>query len=284
MAHQFPTCAAAAICLLLIVVATVGEFTLEVIFQANSLIGMRFFTDKFNHLDRICFAHTTKIGGVRMEASFGSFSPTVPVAIDCANVAKGGKSIPALTSPPYSPSIHLDITRVDKALWKSFRPRPIIHPPEIALSSGNIPGQCWAFAGHKGQLGIQLPSPLRVTSFTVEHTWNSSFIESAPRNIVLWGLIPKDSKDVYSKPKSSHTIHTTSNLEPQVGALHTGIPLASVTFDAILGSTHQTFPVPCRESHRPFDYLIAQIVGNWGHPDFTCLYQLEINGEVTRRL
>ena len=254
---------------------SIGEFTLEVTFRARSMVGVQFFADGFSHLTRICFSHTAKIGGVGIEASFGSFSP-VPVTIDCANVAKGGKSIPALTSPPYSPFIRFDITRVDKALWKSFSPRPVVHPPEMALSGGNNPSECWAFAGHKGQLGIQLPSPVRVTSFTVEHTWNSSFIESAPRNIVLWGLIPKDSKDaIYSDsgPKSSpHTIHTTSNLEPRFGVLHTGIPLASVAFDAIPGLTRQTFPVRCRESHRPFDYLIAQIVGNWGHPDFTCLY------------
>jgi len=282
MAHRFATHAAAAICLLVIVAATIGDFTLEVIFRANSVIGMRLSTDRFDHPDRICFAHTTNIGRVKIEASFGSVSPAVPVAIDCANVVKGGKSIPALTSPEYSPSIHFDITRIDRALWKSFSPKPIVHPPEMALSGGNSPGQCWAFAGHTGQLGIQLPSPVRVTSFTVEHTWNSSFIKSAPRNIVLWGLIPKDSKDVYSEPKSSpHTIRTTSYLDAQFGALHTGILLASVGFDPHPGWTRQTFPVHgCRESHRPFDYLVAQIVGNWGHPDFTCLYRLEINGEV----
>jgi hypothetical protein len=56
-----------------------------------------------------------------------------------------------------------------------------------------------------------------------------------------------------------------------------------VAFDAAAGSTRQTFPVRCRESLRPFEYLVAQIVGNWGHPDFTCLYLLEINGEVIER-
>ena len=284
MAHRFATCAAAAICLLVILAATIGDFTLEAIFRANSVIGMRLSTDRFDHPDRICFAHTTNIGRIRIEASFGSFSPAMPVAIDCANVVKGGKSIPALTSPGYFPSIHFDITRMDRALWKSFSPKPIIHPPEMALSDGNSPGQCWAFAGHTGQLGIQLPSPVRVTSFTVEHTWNSSFIKSAPRNIALWGLIPKDNKDAYAEIKSSpHTIRTTSHLEAQFGALHTGILLASVAFDPLPGSTRQTFPVRCRESHRPFDYLVAQIVGNWGHPDFTCLYRLEINGEVVWR-
>ena len=282
MTHRFATCAAAAICLLVIVAATIGDFTLEVVFPANSVIGMRLSMDRFDRPDRICFAHTTSIGRVRIEASFGSFSPAAPVAIDCANVVKGGKSIPALTSLEYSPSIRFDITCMDRVVWKSFSPKPIVHPPEMALSGGNSPGQCWAFAGHTGQLGIQLPLPVQVTSFTIEHTWNSSFIASAPRNIILWGLIPKDSKDIYSEPKSSlHTIRTTSYLDAQFGALHIGTLLASVAFDPHPGSTRQTFPVRgCRESHRPFDYLVAQIVGNWGHPDFTCLYWLEINREV----
>ena len=247
------------------------------------MIGVHLSMDWFNHPDGICFAHTTNTGWVMIEASFGFFSPAVPVAIDCSNVAKGGKSIPALTSPSYSPSIRLDIARMNRALWKSFGPRTVVHPPEMALSSGNNPGQCWAFAGHTGQLGIQLLSPIQVTSFTIKHTWNSSFIALAPRNIVLWGLIPKDSKDLYSQSKSSPcTIRTTSYFEPQFSALHSGIPLASVVFDAAAGSTHQTFPVRCRESLRPFEYLVAQIVGNWGHLDFTCLYLLEINREVIK--
>ena len=277
MAHRFATRAAATICLLMIVVAAIGDFTLEVIFQANSansVIGMRLSTDRSDHPDSICFAHTTNIGRVRTEASFGSFSPVAPVVIDCANVAKGGKSILALTSPPYSPSIRLDITRIDRTFWKSFGPRTVVHSPEMALSGGNSPGQCWAFAGHTGQLGIHLPYPVRVTSFTVEHTWNSSFIDSAPRNIVLWGLIPKDSKDST----------TGIRIEPQFGALHTGIRLASAAFDAVAGSTRQTFLAHCRESYRPFEYLVAQIIGNWGHPDFTCLYRIEINGEVIGQL
>ena len=213
-----------------------------------------------------------------MEASFGSWSHS-DGAIDYANIAKGGKLIPALTSPLYSHPIRFDLTRVDKAFWKSFGPRPVIHPPEMALSGGNLPGQCWAFAGHTGQMGIQLPEVIRVISFTVEHTGNNSFIDSAPRNIILWGLILKDTNGVSLSSESlTRTYHATSHT-PQFGALHTGIPLASVTFDAVEGQPRQTFPVRCKERHRTFDSLLAQFEGNWGHPDFTCLYRLEINGE-----
>ncbi|KAN0124123.1 Sad1 / UNC-like C-terminal domain containing protein [Lactarius tabidus] len=269
--------AAAAFLVLAVVFATTGGLCIEVVLRANPLIGVRIFTEKFDRPDGPCFAHAVEIGRLKAEASFGSWSH-LGGAVDYANVAKGGQSIPALTSPLYSHPVRLDLTRVDKAFWKSFGPRPVIHPPEMALSGDTSPGQCWAFAGHTGQLGIQLPDVVRVTSFTVEHTGNSSLIDSAPRNIILWGLIPKDTNDV---PLSSltRTYDPTGHTGPQFGALHTGIPLASATFDAVEGQPRQTFPVRCRERHRTFDSLLAQFEGNWGHPDFTCLYRFEINGE-----
>lgn len=279
-----PSCGLAAFAIFLSVLVsittTIGDFTIEFGPWANSTIGMRLFTDKFDDFDRPCFPHTAEIGRLRMEASFGTWSPSVG-DIDYANVAKGAKSIPALTSALYSPSIHFDITRLDKTFWKSFSPKPSIHPPEMALSGSTSPGQCWAFAGHTGQLGIQLSEPIRVTSFTVEHTRNSSLMESAPKAVILWGLILKDSDDIRPK-SSSHENRPINTLWPQFGAIHHGIPLASVTFDAIQGPPRQTFPVRCRETSRPFDSLVAQFVGNWGHPYFTCLYRFEIHGERVR--
>lgn len=276
--NVFVSAVAAAFFILAFIVVMTGDLCIEVVLQANSLIGARFSTEKFGRPQGPCFAHVAEFGQLRIEASFGSWSPSVG-AVDYANVAKGGKSIPALTSPLYSPPIRLDLTRVDKTFWKSFGPRPIIHPPEMALSGGTSPGQCWAFAGHTGQLGIRLPEPVRVTSFTVEHTGNGSLTDSAPRNIILWGLVPKDTKDV-SLGSHTHIYRATSHTEPQFGTLHIGIPLASVTFDAVEGQARQTFPVGCSERRRTFDSLVAQFVGNWGHPDFTCLYRFEITGHT----
>lgn len=205
-----------------------------------------------------------------MEFSFGFYSGSTSTN----NYALGSRSIPVLTSPLYSPPLHLDITRVDRTFWKSFSPRPTIHPPEMALSGSNSPGQCWAFAGYSGQLGIQLPVPVRVTSFIIEHTWDKSFTESAPRNVVLWGLVPTDGIDL------DPTFRNTSSnpLQPRFGTSYFGIQLASVVFDVIQGQPRQTFSLHHAASHRHFDHLVAQILGNWGHPDYTCLYRLEIYG------
>ena len=118
----------------------------------------------------------------------------------------------------------------------------------MALSGGNNPSQCWAFAGHSGQLGIQLPVPVQVTSFTIEHTWDKSFADSAPRNVILWGLVTTDSND------PDPLIHTTSSnpLQPHFGTSYVDIQLASVVFDVIQGQLCQTFSLHHAATHQHF--------------------------------
>ena len=218
-----------------VIVAMIGDFAFEVVSSADSKnLGFRLFTNKFDHLVGPRLRHLVEIGRINMEVSFGPFSSDFPLA---NNVVEGARSIPGLTSPLYSPPLHLDIMRMDRAFWKSFSPRPTIHPPEMALSGSNNPGQCWAFAGYSGQLGIKLPTPVQLTSIIIEHTWDKSFAESAPRNVVLWGLVPTNSID--PDPLMRNT--SSSSLHPQFGTSYIGIQLASVLFDAIQGQPCQTF-------------------------------------------
>ena len=255
-----------------IVAVTIGNFSFEVTSSAPSALGLRLFTDKFDHFVGPRLQHSFSIRHLNMEASFG-FHPDSTSAHSDTNFARASRSIPGLTSPLYSPPLHLDITRVDRTFWKSFSPRPAIHPPEMALSGSNNPGHCWAFAGYSGQLGIQLPVPVRITSLVVEHTWDTSFTESAPRNVVLWGLVPADNIDPHSPSRN-----TSSPLQPRFGTSYVGTQLASVVFDATQGQPRQTFVLHHTTTNRHFEVVVAQILGNWGHPDYTCLYRLEIYG------
>jgi hypothetical protein len=105
--------------------------------------------------------------------------------------------------------------------------------------------------------------------------WDKSFAQSAPRNVMRWGLVPTaDSND------PDIPIHSASSdpLQPDFGASYVSIQLASVVFDAIEGQPHQTFSLCHTVTHQHFDCLVAQILGNWGHPDYTCLYRLEVCG------
>ena len=258
--------------LVAIIASIIGDFAFEISSSTHSAFSIRLFTDTFNHFVGSRHQRSLEIGRLKVEVSLRTRSDSIP-AHDYANVAMGGRSVPVLTSPLYSPPLHLDISRIDRTFWRSFSPKPTIHPPEMALSGGNNPGECWAFAGYSGQLGIQLLEPIQVTSFTIEHTWNTSFTDSAPRNVVLWGLV--------SALNSSHNPTTDGTqsgpIVPQFGVSHTGIHLTSVIFDAIQGQPRQTFPLR-HVTRQSFDHLIAQFLGNWGHPDYTCLYRLEIHG------
>ena len=236
----------------------------------NSALGIRLlFTDAFDYFFGLLPQQSLEIGRLNVMP----FPHTSIPAHNYASVAMGGRSIPALTSPLYLPPLRLDIPRIDRMFWRFFSPKPTIHPPEMALSGGNNPGECWAFAGSSGQLGIQLVVPIHVTSFAIGHTWNTSFTKSAPRNITLWGLISKVNFTTYET--------ASRPIVPQFGVPHVGIHLASVTFDPkfdpIQGRPHQTFPL-LHTTRERFDHLIVQFLGNWGHPDYTCLYQLEIHG------
>jgi SUN domain-containing protein 1/2 len=42
-------------------------------------------------------------------------------------------------------------------------------PPEVALSPDNTPGNCYAFAGDHGSIGVRLIAPVRPTHVTVDH-------------------------------------------------------------------------------------------------------------------
>ncbi len=125
-----------------IVAMTIGNFAFEVTSSTDSAlqVGIRLFTDKFDHFIGPRLQHSVEIGHLNMEVSFGFHSDSAS-AHNYANVALGARSIPGLTSSLYSPPLRLDITRVDKTFWKSFGPRPTIHPPEMALSGSNNPGQ-----------------------------------------------------------------------------------------------------------------------------------------------
>jgi hypothetical protein len=171
-----------------VIAMTFGNFAIKIT-SSNSALGLRFFTNAFDNFVGPRHQHSLEIGRLNMGASL--FPRTSIPAYDYVNVAMGGRSILALTSPPYSPPLRLDISRMDRMFWRFFSPKPPIHPPEMALSDGNNQGECWAFAGTSGQLGIQLLQPIHMILFAIEHTWNMLFTKSAPRKIMLWGLAPK---------------------------------------------------------------------------------------------
>ncbi|KAI0281521.1 hypothetical protein BC826DRAFT_894641, partial [Russula brevipes] len=190
---------------------------------------------------------------------------------DYASLSAGGRIIESLTSATYSPS--------RRGIWThmfSSGSRPD-HSPAIALMEGMQPGQCWAFRGDSGQLGIHLPQAIRVSALTVGYADLSSTI-SAPKRLVLWGLKPVTSD--YCTALGDVDIPN----QPDFGTGYCGTYLTSGVYDPSVSTLYQNFTTAPDSSHYThahyFDRMIVEVLGNWGHPAFTCIYRIQIYGSI----
>lgn len=207
-----------------------------------------------------------------MELRLGLHSNISPI-LDYASLSVGGKAIEALTSVTYSPSARKDYVMLKRIFSRDAR---VDHSPAVALTDGIEPGQCWAFHGDSGQLGIQFAKAIRVSALTVGHT-NMSSIASAPKGLVLWGV----------KPMNSDFCAAFGGINQSrlnLGSELCGVRLLAGVYDPSNSQLYQNFTIDSDPNisyyASYFDNVIVQIVGNWGHPDFTCIYRIQIYGEA----
>ena len=210
-------------------------------------------------------------GHYHVKASFGRHpcpesesSTIIDYAIDYASLSAGGTTVKALTSATYSMSQH--------KLYGIFSPKVgKDHSPAVALMEGLEPGQCWAFHGDARQLEIQLTHAIHVLSLVVGHA-NISSMASAPKKLILWGL----------KPTNSDLCMVLWDIDipsPDFGFGYCAIRLFSVIHKPSCLTLYQNFTITPVSSHY-FDRLVVQILENWGHPSFTCIYHIQIYGNI----
>ena len=187
-----------------------------------------------------------------------------PAIVDYASLSAGGTTVKELTSATYS------LTQCK--IYGIFSPKVgKDHSPAVVLMEGLEPSQCWAFHGDAGQLGIQLTHAIRMSSLVVGHA-NISSTASAPKKLVLWGLKPTNSnlctvlQDVDTPP-------------PDFGFGYCGIHLLSVIHEPSRLMLYQNYTISPVSSHY-FDRLVVQILENWGHLSFTCIYRIQIYGNI----
>ncbi len=205
-------------------------------------------------------------GHYHVEAYFGRRPRPEPVSsaiVDYASLSAGGRTVKALTSATYS--------LTQRNLYGIFSKAENDHSPAVALMEGLEPGQCWAFHRDVGQLGIQFTHAIRVSSLVVGHA-NISSTASAPKKLVLWGLKPTNSNLCMVR----QDVDTPS---PDFGFGYCGIHLLSVIHEPSHSMLYQNFTITPVSSHS-FDRVIVQILENWGHPSFTCIYRIQIYGNI----
>ncbi|KAH9171250.1 hypothetical protein EDB89DRAFT_1972798 [Lactarius sanguifluus] len=252
------------------VCASSADLSFEFSSPSSLPFTFRIFTHRFDIFSDSRLPASFTWGCYTAELRLGSRS-TVLSTFDYASLSVGGKAIEALTSVTYSPLARKDYA----ALRRIFsRDRRLDHSPAAALTDGTDPGQCWAIHGDSGQLGIQLAKAIRVTALTVGHT-NMSSTTSAPKGFVLWGL----------KPVDSDFCAEFGGVGPprlNFGSTLCGVRLLSGIYDPSNSQLYQNFTIDSSTPYyaNSFENVIVQIVGNWGHSGFTCIYRIQVYGEV----
>ncbi|XP_005384972.1 PREDICTED: sperm-associated antigen 4 protein-like isoform X1 [Chinchilla lanigera] len=133
------------------------------------------------------------------------------------------------------------------SFWNYARPPTVILEPDV------FPGNCWAFQGDQGQVVIQLAGRVQLSDITLQHpppsVAHTGDASSAPRDFSVFGLQVDDETEVF---------------------------LGRFTFD-VKKSAIQTFHLQ-NDPPSAFPKVKIQILSNWGHPRFTCLYRVRAHG------
>ncbi|XP_036273914.1 sperm-associated antigen 4 protein isoform X4 [Pipistrellus kuhlii] len=140
--------------------------------------------------------------------------------------------------------------------WNRFSFWNYARPPMVILEPDVFPGNCWAFEGDQGQVVIRLPGRVQLSDITLQHpppsVAHTGGANSAPRDFAVYGLQVDDETEVF---------------------------LGKFTFD-MEKSEIQTFRLQ-NDPPTAFPKVKIQILSNWGHPHFTCLYRVRAHGMRT---
>ncbi|NXK99392.1 SUN2 protein, partial [Mesembrinibis cayennensis] len=140
-------------------------------------------------------------------------------------------------------------------------------------------GYCWPFQGSRSEVLIRLPTPVRPTAITVQHT---SKIASPPRTV---SSAPRDFTVSVSLCQALGAGTWLQGKESCNGDLlgldeegEDGTLLGTFTYSMQKEPT-QTFPLQ-NGIHKAFRFVKLAIQSNWGKPGYTCIYQVQVHGKI----
>lgn len=127
-------------------------------------------------------------------------------------------------------------------------------PPDMILQPDVHPGKCWAFPGSQGHILIKLARKIIPTAVTMEHISEkvspSGNISSAPKEFSVYGVMKKcEGEEIFLGQFMYNKTETTI----------------------------QTFELQ-NEASESLLCVKLQILSNWGHPKYTCLYRFRVHG------
>ncbi|PKC16198.1 hypothetical protein RhiirA5_267154 [Rhizophagus irregularis] len=184
---------------------------------------------------------------------------------DFALSTGGAKIISPLTSPTYEQWP----TQWYKMAFAKLTGHGITRgkPPVTALQPDVHVGQCWPFAGQKGQLAVLLSRQIYVTAVTYDHVSKTIAMgtTSAPKEFEIWGFADDEQdKDNFD---NEHKL--------KLGSSPNHLFFGRFVYD-INGLPVQTFEV--NRLNKPVKAIIMKVINNWDNPLYTCLYRFRVHG------
>ncbi|XP_068785540.1 SUN domain-containing protein 3-like [Struthio camelus] len=158
------------------------------------------------------------------------------------------------------------------ARWLGLWFFSVANPPDTILQPHTSPGQCWAFQGAEGHVVIRLPEHIWPRAVTVEHISKavspSGQVSSAPKAFAVSALLEPD------LPPLSVALEGVG--EEAAAETLLGLFLFDVDKEAV-----QTFRLE-KQLPRTFQYIKFQVQSNWGNPEYTCIYRVQVHGVLAR--
>ncbi|KAK7680748.1 hypothetical protein QCA50_016056 [Cerrena zonata] len=149
------------------------------------------------------------------------------------------------------------------------------------------PDRRWCLMGSRGQLGIILAYPGRITNVSIAHPPSFSGLPNAPRDIIVWGVVDGEtnegiyvnSGDVLQDLRSRLPVKTP--FPRYNGRAVSYVPLAAFSYNIRNIDLFQMFDVfpEVHQVRMDFGIIVVQIVSNWGELSFTALHHVGIYGE-----
>ncbi|BEI88951.1 uncharacterized protein CcaverHIS019_0203130 [Cutaneotrichosporon cavernicola] len=219
---------------------------------------------------------TAMLQGI-VDASLLRYSNDKLGLVDYALYSAGARVIEETTTPT------LQLTDEPSFIGRLWGEKAVYaRPPHIALHPDTTVGQCWAFGGPAGDLGVLLSRPdVIVSSITIDHIAKSvtTDISSAPKDIEVWVTVEGEENRVKARQYLEESpLRDEPTSMPQT---EENILLAKVVYDINSATPTQTFPVPKEFVDLGISTRITtfRVLSNWGG-DVTCIYRVRVHGST----
>jgi hypothetical protein len=174
--------------------------------------------------------------------------------------------------------------------WAIGNPIPPPNPPEAALTNWEEHGDCWCSSATDNQgfgpsLGVLIAKEIYPEQVIIENINPSGALEpgAAPRDMELLAYITDI--DIYNTVRS----YSEEIFNDEAGELqhpYRFVKIASWTYDLESHQNVQAFPVQLdlKSLGAKTDRLVVRAKNNWGggNVDYTCLYRVRLNGEISQ--